>query len=125
MKNKEKKKGKKPFVIAGIVVLVLAAGYVGSSTYYKDRFLPRTTVNGSDASGRDWITVQEELLEELSNYRLEITGRKDIKDTITAEDIRMNFEFGSMIQDAQTAQDAEKNAENVADSDSQSQGCSE
>ncbi|MCI6732192.1 MAG: L,D-transpeptidase/peptidoglycan binding protein [Lachnospiraceae bacterium] len=104
MKKKEKKKGKKPFVIAGIVILALAAGYVGGSTYYKDRFLPRTTVNGSNASGRDWITVQEQLLEELSNYKLEITGRKDIKDTITAEDIRMNFEFGSMIQDAQTAQ---------------------
>ena len=56
------------------------------------------------------------MMESLMNHRQEQMEKLERQH---AEEARL------AAQDAPTAQDAEKNAENVADSDSQSQGCSE
>ena len=104
MKKKERKSKKLPWLIAGVVLLAVAAVYIGVAMYYQNYFLPKTTVNGVDASGRNWSEVEDELVSVMDTYSLNITGRNDIKDTITSQDIDMKMDFGSSVEDAQKAQ---------------------
>lgn len=104
MEKKRRKNNKLPWIIAGIAVLVIAAVYAGAAMHYQDHFLPHTTVNGADASGRTWSEVEEELISAMDTYVLNITGRNDIKDSIASDDIDMKMDFGSSVEDAQAAQ---------------------
>ncbi|MGN0293212.1 MAG: L,D-transpeptidase family protein [Lachnospiraceae bacterium] len=103
--EKERRKNKKlPWIISGIAVLIIAAVYAGAAMHYQNHFLPNTTVNGVDASGRTWSEVEEELVSVMDTYVLSITGRSDIKDSIASADVDMKMDFGSSVEDAQTDQ---------------------
>lgn len=104
MEQKKRKNKKLPWIITGVVVLVAVAVYVGIAMHYQNCFLPNTTVNGVDAAGRSWSEVEKELVSVMDTYALNITGRNDIKDSITSQDIDMKMDFGSKVEDAQTAQ---------------------
>lgn len=104
MEKKGRRNKKLLWIIPGIVILIAAAVYVGVALHYQKYFLPNTTVNGVDAAGRAWGEVEEELVSVMDTYVLSITGRNDIQDTITSQDIDMNMDFGSAVEDAQTAQ---------------------
>ncbi|MDO5409587.1 MAG: L,D-transpeptidase family protein [Lachnospiraceae bacterium] len=103
MKKKETR-SKLPWIISGVVILIVAAVYIGMAVHYQGCFLPNTRVNGADASGRTWSEVEKELVSVMDTYVLNITGRNDLKDRITSQDIDMSMDFGSSVKDAQDAQ---------------------
>lgn len=104
MEKKGQKNRKLPWIITGIVVLILAAVYAGVAVHYQNCFLPNTTVNGVDASGRTWSEVEKELVSVMDTYVLNIAGRNNIKDTISSADIDMGMDFGSSVEEAQQSQ---------------------
>lgn len=104
MKNKSQKNKKIPLIIAGILVLIIVAVYAGISMHYQNYFLPNTSVNGVDASGRSWEAVETELVSVMDTYVLTITGRNNIEDTIASGDIDMKMDFGERVKNAQEAQ---------------------
>ena len=104
MKKKERKNKKLPWIIAGVVLLIIVAAYVGAAMHFQNCFLPNTTVNGVDASGRTWSEVEDELVSVMDTYVLNITGRNDIQDAIESGDIDMKMDFGSSVKDAQEEQ---------------------
>lgn len=89
----EKKKGKKAIIItlsiiAGVVA-ILAGVYFGISSYYKDKFLMGTTVNGVDCSGKTLKEVEAMLQKEVEEYSITIYKADDTTEVIegTAMDI--------------------------------------
>ncbi len=104
LKKAGQKSKKLPLIIAAVIVLILAAVYVGGVVYFQKLFLPNTTVNHVEAGGRSWSDVEKELLAAVDVYELKITGRKELEDTITAQEIGMKMDFGTKVQDAQEAQ---------------------
>lgn len=104
MEKKGRKNKKLLWIISGAALLVLVAVYIGTAVHFQNCFLPNTTVNGVDASGRTWSEVEEELVSVMDTYVLNITGRNDIKDSIASGDIDMKMDFGSSVKDAQEAQ---------------------
>lgn len=104
MEKKGQKSKKLPLIIVGVIILILAAVYIGGAVYFQNYFLPNTTVNHVDAGGRSWSEVEDELVSVMDTYELNITGRNDIKDTITSQDIDMQMDFGTSVKDAQEAQ---------------------
>ena len=104
MEKKGQKSKKLPLIIVGVIILILAAVYIGGAVYFQNYFLPNTTVNHVDAGGRSWSEVEDELVSVMDTYELNITGRNEIKDTITSQDIDMQMDFGTSVKDAQEAQ---------------------
>ena len=97
MEKAKRKNRKLPWIIAGIAVLIIAAVYAVAAMHYQNHFLPNTAVNGVDASGRTWSEVEEELISVMDTYVLNITGRNDIKDSISSADVDMKMDFGSSV----------------------------
>ena len=104
MEKKGQKSKKLPLIIVGVIILILAAVYIGGAVYFQNYFLPNTTVNHVDAGGRSWSEVEDELVSVMDTYELNITGRNEIKDTITSQDIDMQMDFGTSVKDSQEAQ---------------------
>lgn len=98
------KKRRWPFVAVGILILAAAGINAAGAMHYKTCFLPNTTVNGINASGKTWESVQEQLISEMDVYQLTITGRNDIKDIITSRDAGMKMDFGDSVRKAQESQ---------------------
>lgn len=100
----EKKKSKLPWLIAGAIVIVIAAVYIGVAVYFQNRFLPGTTVNGVKAAGRNWSEVEEDLLSVIDNYVLKIAGRNEVEDSITSQDVDLKMDFEGKVEEAQLEQ---------------------
>lgn len=99
-----KKKKRWPFVAAGALLVAAAGINAAGATHYQNFFLPHTTVNGIDASGKTWEEVQKILTSDIDVYQLTITGRNDIKDIITSRDAGMKIDFGDSVRKAQVQQ---------------------
>lgn len=102
--NGTKKKKRWPFVAAGILLAAAAGVNAAGASHYQNCFLPHTTVNGIDASGKTWEEVQKTLTSKLDVYQLTITGRNDIKDIITSKEAGMKINFGDSVRKAQEEQ---------------------
>lgn len=99
-----KKKSKVKWIVLGVLLLALIGGYSGVALYYRNYFLPKTTVNGIDVSKQDVAYVEDRILSELDDYGLTIEGRNDIEDSFTADDIEMEMDLGTGVSDALEAQ---------------------
>lgn len=69
-----KKGGRKPLVIAGIILAVLLAAYLGLCAYAgsRDTFFPNYTVHGIDVSGLDAAGAADALAAELPGQTVEL-----------------------------------------------------
>ncbi|MCD8330532.1 MAG: hypothetical protein LUC27_07640, partial [Lachnospiraceae bacterium] len=110
--------------VAGVAVLAVCAIGVGTLvqnqqkiTYYKEHFLPGTTINGVACGDLSVDEVREALAEVVSAYTLTISGRSEdvVMDTSAAS---MEMDFSVDLQDLLDQQDhsayrkAEENPEN-------------
>ncbi len=86
---------RKRLVIFGAVglVLMLAAGYVGFSLYFSDRYYWGTTIDGMDCSCMKQAEVEAMLQEELGQYVYTINEREGMKETIGASELQMSYIF--------------------------------
>ena len=85
-------KGKRAALVSGIVVGILAAVYLGGALFFQFHFLPNTTINGRDFSGRSAGALHSYLKERTAGYELAILGKTGSKDTIRGSDIALSYE---------------------------------
>lgn len=92
---------KKAFkIIFGLLLVLLIFIYIMGLYFFKDRFMPRTFVNGHDF-GLTKISEFEKNYEDLSrNFELEILSKdKNLNDKITAKEINYIDSIGSALID--------------------------
>ena len=83
---------KKKFVI-GCTVAVLALGmaYGAGAFYYKDKFLPGTSINGMDCGNLTAKEAEERIRKNVEDYSLELLFKEDKKETIQGSDIAYQY----------------------------------
>lgn len=103
--RKETKKKKRTGLIVGIVLVcvllgALAAGYIGVSMHYKDRFFVQTMVNGTDCSGKTIEEVEAVLQSQVEEYVLTILKANGESEQIQGTDIDIKYVGYHQIQEA-------------------------
>ena len=84
--------GKQAAVAGGIAAGILAAAYMGGALFFQSHFLPNTTVNGTDFSGRSAGALRSYMKEKIDGYELSILGKEGSSDTIRGSDIALSYE---------------------------------
>ncbi len=101
----EKIKANKIKVGVGVaVVAVVAATYIGGTVYYSDKFIPGTSVNELDCSGKTADELKQELINRGTEYTLTIQERDNKTETISSSDIDLKVKLDSAIDDSMAAQ---------------------
>lgn len=103
--RKETKKKKHTGLIVGLVITcvllgALAAGYIGVSMHYKDRFFVQTMVNGTDCSGKTIEEVEAVLQSQVEEYVLTILKANGESEQIQGTDIDIKYVGYHQIQEA-------------------------
>lgn len=98
--TQKKGKGKVVIAIIGVLVVLLAAAYIGIGIYYQSHFPFHTVINGVDCSGRTVEEVKALVTREAQRYQLTITGRDGLEDTITSTQIGLHPEFDRSLETA-------------------------
>ncbi|MEE1314165.1 MAG: L,D-transpeptidase family protein [Faecalimonas sp.] len=99
-----KKKSKKAlWIVLGIlggILLLLAIGYYAVARHYEDRFLMKTSVNGTDCTGMTVEEVEAIMQDQVENYVLTIVGRNAVTQEIAGVDIGIKYNGVNVIQEA-------------------------
>lgn len=103
--KQEPKKKKHTGLIVGLVITcvllgALAAGYIGVSMHYKDRFFVQTMVNGTDCSGKTIEEVEAVLQSQVEEYVLTILKANGESEQIQGTDIDIKYVGYHQIQEA-------------------------
>ena len=98
--KKRIKTSTKVMIIIGLVIAVLAAIYIGVAMYYSDRFLIKTTVNGTDCAGMTVEEVEAYMQSQVENYVLTITEKNGVTEEIKGVDIGIKYNGVDIIQEA-------------------------
>ena len=110
--EKEPKKSfkisKKVAIIAGAVLAVLLVIYFGVAMYYSERFLPGTTVNGEDFSGKTVADVEAVLQDRVEAYVLSLEEKNDVTEQIKGIDIGIQYSGAAQIEEAFKKQNSYK-----------------
>ncbi len=107
--------GKKRFPIAGVAaaVIILAAGggggyYLSKAVAYNDAFLPNTTINGIDVSGKNVEEVKIMIDNEISGYDLAILDRNEFGEVIKRDEIGLRSVFDGSLEEIMSKQEPMK-----------------
>lgn len=107
MKNKkeELRTEEKRFPVAGVAaaVIILTAGggigyYASRVAAYNDTFLPNTTINGMNVSGKSVEDVMTMIDEEISGYELAVLERTGAGEIITKDEIGLHSVFDGSLE---------------------------
>ena len=63
---------KKPIIIGATAVLLIAAGYFGAGSYYEDKFLPNTMLDGIDISNDTVAQAKAETTAAIAQTQIQI-----------------------------------------------------
>ncbi len=86
-------------IILGIVAAIIVI-YMIIFIYYLHHFLPHTTFDNIDVSGMKVTEVEDALKDRIAAYRLTVQERYDQNETITADQIGMEANIGTKVEDA-------------------------
>ncbi|MDO5516810.1 MAG: L,D-transpeptidase/peptidoglycan binding protein [Clostridium sp.] len=102
----EKKKNNK--VLLGIIISIcgLGAVYLGTSLYFSNHFNVGSKINSIDVSGRTIDEADTEIMSQISSYELSLEGRNELEDTITADDINLQYNLQNKLQQIKDNQSA-------------------
>lgn len=92
-------------VIAAVLIVLLAV-YLGVGMHFKDRFLMRTTVNGTDCAGKTVDEVKNMLQSQVEDYVLVIEKSDGETEEIKGVDIGIKYNGVDIIEDAFAKQNA-------------------
>lgn len=84
-------KQKKWLLAIAIPVATLVILYLIMTFYFKDHFFFGSVINGVNYGGKTVSQVEDLISSESSNYSIELIGRNDLKDVITAADINYQY----------------------------------
>ena len=94
-KHQQHKHSKKILISVGGLVVLLAAGYVGGSLYFKDKFLPNTTINGSNLSQKTVATANTDLAAKVDSDVFTLTENGQPAEEINFESLGKSVDFTS------------------------------
>ncbi|MFZ2370437.1 MAG: hypothetical protein WAW01_07360, partial [Trichococcus flocculiformis] len=63
---------KKPIIIGAATILLVAAGYFGAGSYYEDKFLPNTMLDGIDISNDTVAQAKAETTAAIAQTQIQI-----------------------------------------------------
>lgn len=87
-----KSKHLKAFIYTFVItIFVLLAVYLGMAFYFRTHFFYGSSINGIDSSKLSVEAVEENMRHIVSTYVLQIEGRENLEDIITAEDIDYEY----------------------------------
>ncbi len=72
--------------------------YIGIAVYFNEHYLPGTTINGVDASGKNVEDVEQQIIHQTKGYEIRIEGRYEEEEIITGEDIALKTVFDGSLQ---------------------------
>lgn len=90
-----KKRVRNTLIVVGGLLIIL---YIGIAAFFSSHFLPGTVLNGEDVSGMTIDEVKDMIRKEASGYVLNLTGRGDLTDSVTAKDISLEPEFDDSLE---------------------------
>ena len=96
-KVKKSKKVKK-ILIGAIVFSLLFLAYLCSVYYFSNHYFYKTRINGEDCSFLTDSEVRKKINKKVSLYELEIIGKDDVNDKISADDIGLSFEYDCSLE---------------------------
>ncbi|MCH4191510.1 MAG: L,D-transpeptidase/peptidoglycan binding protein [Butyrivibrio sp.] len=98
---------KKTLGLAGVVAIaVLAVIYIGFSLFFMNHFQFHTMLNDQNVSMKTEKEIEKQLSSEAENYQITITGRNDLKATISAKEISLQPVFDGKIEQLQKSANA-------------------
>lgn len=74
-----------------ISLAAILLSYLGFVIYFSNHFLFHTEINGIDASGMTVKELEDVFAQEVATYSLQLQGRNDLTDSISASDISMKY----------------------------------
>lgn len=96
-KRKRKKKYLK-ILVCTVMFSMLLLTYLSSVYYFSEHLFYKTRINGVDCSFLEETEVKQRLGEKVSDYRLEIIGKDNVTDTITAKEIGLELVYEEALQ---------------------------
>ncbi len=99
-----KTKQKNILIAFALTILILLAAYIGVAFYFNSHFFSGTTINGIDCSRKTTDDVENKLRDEVKNYVLQIDGRNQLTDVITADDIDYEYVADNAVKNLLKAQ---------------------
>lgn len=104
MKISGSQRGKKIGIAAGIGTLVIFILYIGFGIYFQGHFFFRTTINGVGVSAASVQRAQNNLREQVENYRLILKERGKVTEEVTGQSIDMEPAFDNQLENLVKAQ---------------------
>lgn len=105
-----KKKSKKGLIITlsivGALLIGIAAAYLGISSYYKDKFVMGTNVNGVDCSEKTLAQVEAMLQKQVEEYALTIQLVNGGKEVLEGTDMGIKYGGYKQLKEAFDEQNA-------------------
>ncbi len=105
-----KKKSKKGLIITlsivGVLLIGIAAAYLGISSYYKDKFVMGTNVNGVDCSEKTLAQVEAMLQKQVEEYALTIQLANGGKEVLEGTDMGIKYGGYKQLKEAFDEQNA-------------------
>lgn len=96
--QKSKNNYKALWITLGSAVAVIAVIYIGTAMFFNSHYLPNTTINGQNFSGKKAADVESYLKKQVSGYSLTVQEKDGQSDTISGDDISLKYEENSDIQ---------------------------
>ena len=84
--------------ISAAMLLGLFMVYLGIAIFFTNYFLPGTTINGVNASGKDVDAVEQQIIQQINGYQLVIEGREEKEEFLSGEDIALKPVFDGTLQ---------------------------
>ena len=90
--------------ISIVLLFIIICIYIFGSFYFKTHFFFRTSINGIDISCKTIEEAKNEIYDKVGDFKLVLTGRDDLKDEITSDDIKLEYEGSRKIEEIKSEQ---------------------
>ena len=83
---------KKPIIIGATAVVLIAAGYFGAGSYYENKFLPNTMLDGIDISNDTVAQAKEETTAAIAQAQIQIVENGETIHAFTPADLGVSID---------------------------------
>ena len=83
---------KKPIIIGATAVVLIAAGYFGAGSYYENKFLPNTMLDGIDISNDTVAQAKEETTAAMPHAQIQIVEKGETIHAFTPADLGVSID---------------------------------
>lgn len=92
------RRSKKPLLVAGIIIVLLAAVYLAGSFYFKTHFYPGAAINGFDVGWKSASDVESLFSGTISDRNLTLKTVDGTSETISADQVNMEYHADGTVE---------------------------